>query len=176
MLFDLVIVIIIGLSAKRGWRAGFLNSLSFTAALIISVFFSSVFVDRVFGILEESPLNLAIANALEQNLGFYRVPLFGTTLTASATNITMNVISYFIVFVLIFIVFRILIRLISSTINKIPLVGFANRILGLALGVIKGTILIWILLIFVVLVYDITNSFLAVWFAENNLILYLIVG
>ena len=176
MLFDLAILVIFIFAARAGWKSGFLNSLSFAAALVVSIFFAHFFIGIVFNFLEGTNFHYMLSDGLEQNLGFYRIPLFGNTLTVGVTNIVLNFISYLIVFALIFVGIRVLISLVSGIIHKIPLVGFANRILGLLLGLLKATILIWVLLIIVVIFYDINNSFLAVWFAQRNLILYLIVG
>lgn len=70
-------------------------------------------------------------------------------------RLIINILSYIISFLLIFILLRIIVKLLDI-VCKIPIVGGANKILGLLAGLIIGLIIAWIGTLFLsIIFYDI---------------------
>ena len=67
-----------------------------------------------------------------------------TDLSAHIASLTMKAIGIIITLVLSFILIRVLIS-VSGLLNKLPLLGGINRVLGAALGLVKGLLIIWCL-------------------------------
>lgn len=87
--------------------------------------------------------NLKSANTLEEyvNMG---VTSFREYTTAKVSGIIIYVIAYIILIVLAAIAVRVVIKLLGL-INKIPIIGGFNRIMGALLGLVEGALILWIL-------------------------------
>ena len=62
--------------------------------------------------------------------------------TKNVTDIIIKAIAYIILLVVIFIILRVLLHF-TKFVNKIPVVGGVNRILGAVLGLLEGLIFVW---------------------------------
>ena len=105
-----------------------------------------------------------------------------SALAISAADLIMRGISFLLSLILGVIV-SILIQKLLGFISKLPLIGFADSICGLAAGAISGLILVWVLLFLVALMsttnfgstvisYIYENDFL-IWLYENNILISL---
>lgn len=103
-----------------------------------------------------------------------------SALAISAADLIMRGISFLLSLILGVIV-SILIQKLLGFISKLPLIGFADSICGLAAGAISGLILVWVLLFLVALMsttnfgstvisYIYENDFL-IWLYENNILI-----
>lgn len=54
----------------------------------------------------------------------------------------LKAVAYVILFIIIFLAFRILLR-VTHMVNRIPIIGGINRILGAALGLLEGLLIVW---------------------------------
>ena len=106
-----------------------------------------------------------------------------SALAISAADLIMRGISFLLSLILGVIV-SILIQKLLGFISKLPLIGFADSICGLAAGAISGLILVWVLLFLVALMsttnfgstvisYIYENDFL-IWLYENNILISII--
>lgn len=103
-----------------------------------------------------------------------------SALAISAADLIMRGISFLLSLILgVFV--SILIQKLLGFISKLPLIGFADSICGLAAGAISGLILVWVLLFLVALMsttnfgstvisYIYENDFL-IWLYENNILI-----
>ena len=103
-----------------------------------------------------------------------------SALAISAADLIMRGISFLLSLILGVIV-SILIQKLLGFISKLPLIGFADSICGLAAGAISGLILVWVLL-FLVALMSTTNfgstvisyiyeNDLLIWLYENNILI-----
>ena len=103
-----------------------------------------------------------------------------SALAIRAADLIMRGISFLLSLILCVIV-SILIQKLLGFISKLPLIGFADSICGLAAGAISGLILVWVLLFLVALMsttnfgstvisYIYENDFL-IWLYENNILI-----
>ncbi len=102
-----------------------------------------------------------------------------STLAVSTADLIMKGIS-FIIALIIGCIASILIQKALGFISKLPLIGFANSICGLAAGAVNGLIFVWVLFCFVALMsttnlgstiisYIYANDFL-IWLYEKNIL------
>ena len=107
-----------------------------------------------------------------------------SALAISAADLIMRGISFLLSLILGVIV-SILIQKLLGFISKLPLIGFAASICGLAAGAISGLILVWVLLFLVALMsttnfgstvisYIYENDFL-IWLYENNILISILI-
>lgn len=107
-----------------------------------------------------------------------------SALAISAADLIMRGISFLLSLILGVIV-SILIQKLLGFISKLPLIGFADSICGLAAGAISGLILVWVLLFLVALMsttnfgstvisYIYENDFL-IWLYENNILISILI-
>lgn len=99
------------------------------------------------------------------------------------TNICANIIAITISFVVVFIAMKI----ISNTLNivtKLPVIKTLNSFSGACMGFVEGVFVIWIFMIFITmflskdngsLVASLNNSFIAIYFYENNFLMDMVV-
>ena len=71
------------------------------------------------------------------------VDSFKEYIAVNLTGLIIRVVSYVLIFIIVFILIKIIVRL-SRFINKIPIIGGFNRILGALLGFMEAVIFLWI--------------------------------
>lgn len=146
-IIDLVIILIIGYSVWYGHKKGFIKTafnlviklVSFIFALILAQPLSGLFVEKM---LSEYPP--AIAKAAAYTIGF--------------------IIVYVVVHIALVIVSNVL-----DLISKLPLLNFANKTLGIAIGAALGFVSAWIFVIALNFVFPLLISYNPELFAENTL-------
>jgi len=134
-IYDLVPVVIIAVLAaiyhKKGFLDIILKAVTWLAALIFAWFFSSFFA----GDMGES-----------------------VTVGSTTVPITRSVL-FFVVFFVVSIVLQLVSKSLQSLIDRIPLVGTANHLLGMVIGVVLGVLFCYILInVVAVIIYTSNES------------------
>lgn len=98
-------------------------------------------------------------------------------------NVCINILSLVAAFVVIFVIIKLIIHALDL-IADIPFIGFINRSFGFAVGIIKGTVIVWIIGIILTFFYYneafagffkmLNDSRLALFMYENNYLLFMI--
>lgn len=81
------------------------------------------------------------------------VETFGEYIGAYIAKVIADVLAFLITFIVVFIIIRIVIGMLGI-IDKLPLIGGANRLAGAAVGAGMGILIIWILFIVITLLYN----------------------
>ena len=118
-----------------------------------------------------------IADQILEGSGAYDV------VAGRATDLVMRVISFVLVLLIAVISFHLL-SVVLKVVEKLPLIGGINRLLGLFAGVVKGILIIWLAFaiiamagttdIGIALISYIYESPLLIWAYENNFVLTLL--
>lgn len=118
-----------------------------------------------------------IADQILEGSGAYDV------VAGRATDLVMRVISFVLVLLITVISFHLL-SVVLKVVEKLPLIGGINRLLGLFAGLVKGILIIWLAFaiiamagttdIGVALISYIYESPLLIWAYENNFVLTLL--
>lgn len=118
-----------------------------------------------------------IADQILEGSGAYDV------VAGRATDLVMRVISFVLVLLIAVISFHLL-SVVLKVVEKLPLIGGINRLLGLFAGLVKGILIIWLAFaiiamagttdIGIALISYIYESPLLIWAYENNLVLTLL--
>lgn len=118
-----------------------------------------------------------IADQILEGSGAYDV------VAGRATDLVMRVISFVLVLLITVISFHLL-SVVLKVVEKLPLIGGINRLLGLFAGLVKGILIIWLAFaiiamagttdIGIALISYIYESPLLIWAYENNLVLTLL--
>ncbi len=118
-----------------------------------------------------------IADQILEGSGAYDV------LAGRATDLVMRVISFVLVLLITVISFHLL-SVVLKVVEKLPLIGGINRLLGLFAGLVKGILIIWLAFaiiamagttdIGIALISYIYESPLLIWAYENNFVLTLL--
>lgn len=118
-----------------------------------------------------------IADQILEGSGVYDV------VAGRATDLAMRVISFVLVLLIAVISFHLLL-VVLKVVEKLPLIGGINRLLGLFAGLVKGILIIWLAFaiiamagttdIGIVLISYIYESPLLIWVYENNFVLTLL--
>lgn len=108
------------------------------------------------------------------------VQSFGEYIGAYVAKVIADVLAFLVTFIAIFIIIRVAIGILGI-IDKLPLIGGANRLLGGAVGAGMGILIIWILFIVITLLYntsigvacleDIAESEILTKLYENNILM-----
>lgn len=119
-----------------------------------------------------------IADQILEGSGAYDV------VAGRATDLVMRVISFVLVLLITVISFHLL-SVVLKVVEKLPLIGGINRLLGLFAGLVKGILIIWLAFaiiamagttdIGVALISYIYESPLLIWAYENNFVLTLLI-
>ncbi len=136
---DIFLLVVFGLHVFNGFSRGLVKQIfdlfGFIVVIILSFwgsrFFSEVLADYI------DPENIIPHHELIENLGL-----------EVALEQAPQLIAGIITFLVLFLVFSIVFRLFSSGfrwVNRIPVIGFFNRIAGIVLGAIVGVIFIYII-------------------------------
>lgn len=118
-----------------------------------------------------------IADQILEGSGAYDV------VAGRATDLVMRVISFVLVLLIAVISFHLL-SVVLKVVEKLPLIGGMNRLLGLFAGLVKGILIIWLAFaiiamagttdIGIALISYIYESPLLIWAYENNFVLTLL--
>ena len=118
-----------------------------------------------------------IADQILEGSGAYDV------VAGRATDLVMHVISFVLVLLIAVISFHLL-SVVLKVVEKLPLIGGINRLLGLFAGLVKGILIIWLAFaiiamagttdIGIALISYIYESPLLIWAYENNFVLTLL--
>lgn len=118
-----------------------------------------------------------IADQILEGSGVYDV------VAGRATDLVMRVISFVLVLLIAVISFHLL-SVVLKVVEKLPLIGGINRLLGLFAGLVKGILIIWLAFaiiamagttdIGIALISYIYESPLLIWVYENNFVLTLL--
>lgn len=118
-----------------------------------------------------------IADQILEGSGAYDV------VAGRATDLVMRVISFVLVLLITVISFHLL-SVVLKVVEKLPLIGGINRLLGLFAGLVKGILIIWLAFaiiamagttdIGIALISYIYESPLLIWTYENNFVLTLL--
>lgn len=118
-----------------------------------------------------------IADQILEGSGAYDV------VAGRATDLAMRVISFVLVLLIAVISFHLL-SIVLKVVEKLPLIGGINRLLGLFAGLVKGILIIWLAFaiiamagttdIGIALISYIYESPLLIWVYENNFVLTLL--
>lgn len=118
-----------------------------------------------------------IADQILEGSGAYDV------VAGRATDLVMRVISFVLVLLITVISFHLL-SVVLKVVEKLPLIGGINRLLGLFAGLVKGILIIWLAFaiiamagttdIGIALISYIYESPLLIWAYENNFVLTLL--
>ena len=118
-----------------------------------------------------------IADQILEGSGAYDV------VAGRATDLVMRVISFVLVLLIAVISFHLL-SVVLKVVEKLPLIGGINRLLGLFAGLVKGILIIWLAFaiiamagttdIGIALISYIYESPLLIWAYENNFVLTLL--
>lgn len=119
-----------------------------------------------------------IADQILEGSGAYDV------VAGRATDLVMRVISFVLVLLIAVISFHLL-SVVLKVVEKLPLIGGMNRLLGLFAGLVKGILIIWLAFaiiamagttdIGIALISYIYESPLLIWAYENNFVLTLLI-
>lgn len=156
-IFDIILIAIVILAVVLASKKGFASSLLETASVLISGVASYKF---------SEPVSTFVCD----------------TFFAENANEITYAFTQIVVFIILFIVFSILLKfaskLLSSVMDKIPLVGTANSVLGGVLGFIKAVIIVYVIctLCYLIVLSDntaeikniISDSYIYQFLIENN--------
>lgn len=81
------------------------------------------------------------------------VQTFGEYIGAYVAKVIADILAFLITFIAVFIIVRIVIGMLGI-IDKLPVIGGANRLAGAAVGAGMGILIIWILFIIITLLYN----------------------
>lgn len=126
--------------------------------------------DMLPKITEDNIIN-STANALLEKTGVY------DEVTGEIAGVAIDTISFVLIIIAGLIVFHLLYAIIGM-IEKLPVIGQSNKVLGLGLGLVKGMIIVWILFLIIALcctsdigrymISDIRESLFLKWIYDNN--------
>ena len=117
-ILDIILLVILAYFALKGFKDGFILSVINVLLLLISLFLAVLYVNE-------------FSNFLSSYLY-----LLGDS--------TVDIIAFSVLFLIIFIAFSFVANILKI-VNKIPLVGFLNKVLGALFGLIKGILILSIL-------------------------------
>ena len=100
-------------------------------------------------VIDELPLPNFLKKSLHENntIAKYKeqgVKTFREYATSNVTRIVIKAGTYIVLMILVFLLIRLLLML-TRFINKVPIIGGVNRILGAILGLVEGLLIIWAL-------------------------------
>lgn len=186
---DIAVLVIIGIFAVLGWRKGLVKMGFRLISLVLSLGCAWAFHPYLSELLKKTPLYESLfSSAVEQTEPAADLPgmllgvgnAIGNRVAEYLTDLLLNGIS----FLLIFLLARVVIFLLSKVLHfvaTLPLLGFVNRLTGVAIGFAEGLLVVWILFAMLVTVpafrenkdlgYSIEQSIVARSLYQNNPIL-----
>ncbi len=148
-MLDILVIIVILLTAFTGWRRGIILSVFSIAGYFISLSMARTYSPKVAGYLIE---NDGVVNGLNN---FLDVPMnIARNYTVGAL---LNVFSFVVIFFIAYLIISSIGHFVNR-VNRLPIIGKVNRFGGLAFGAIKGFLLIFIVLALLSFIVNIGNS------------------
>lgn len=195
---DIIVFVIVAVMAFWGLRSGFIRAVFHLGYYVISVIAALVFYPLVSKFLINSALSRYIHDKvilprISMETGGLNLPTFlqnavteginNTTeaVAASMTEMAISIICFIIVFILVRFGLKFAVKILD-TIAKLPLLNLFNKVGGLAVGVLNGVIIVYLVLALTTFlandkVYQMINdSSIAVNMYNNNILLKLIFG
>lgn len=152
MILDILLAVFLLLLMVGGWRIGFIRSFFGLVGFLASLILTKLLYLPFTGLLYGTPLYQKISDALSDTLALevpdlippaFAEALGITDALASASVNLLGILSYIILFVLIYIALSILVRVLDR-VFRLPILNFANRVLGLLLNGLKGILLCYL--------------------------------
>lgn len=146
-IIDIIIILIFAYSVWKGHKMGFIKTLF---SLIVRV------VSFIVAILFAMPIS----------------QLFSDNFLSDYPQSVSQAASYTVAFIVIYLVVHIAIVIVANVldlISKLPLLNFANKTLGIAIGAALGFVTAWIFVIALNFAFPILTSYNSELFAENTL-------
>jgi len=138
--FDIFLLVVLGLHVINGFSRGLIKQVfdifGFIVVIILSFWGSRLFSEALAEYID--PENIIPHHEVIENLGL-----------EIALEQAPQLIAGVITFLLLFLIFSIVFRLFSSGfkwINRIPVIGFFNRLAGTVMGVLIGAIFVYIII------------------------------
>ncbi|MDR1101853.1 MAG: CvpA family protein [Clostridiales bacterium] len=151
MIFDIILIIIFALAILRGWQKGFIRMAFGAVSLILAIIISFCFRTPIANFAMTLPFAQKISDAISNtasdaagewsNLSFVSDAM--NTQVSSLTYIIVQILSVCAVLLIVFILLRILSGFLTGFMRLVHLT-FLNRIAGMAIGVVNGYILIFL--------------------------------
>ncbi len=113
---DIVLLIIILFFVFRGFKAGLVGAIGALLGVIVGIWAGSNFMDEVAGWLT------SFFNFSNQSLA--------------------NILAFVLIFIAVNIIFSLIVWLINTIFHVIPLINFANKIIGALIGLVGGVLFI----------------------------------
>ena len=152
LVYDFIFLAVFSFAAVKSWQKGFLAGLTELIGAVLGVgiaswgsrtlapevylsFFSDSVSTRVEQAVAQSGGDIAAADQLPEKINALLEPLFLPLVQAVLFVLLCMIVRW---------VFALLVRLLRG-VNLIPLVGGANRLLGLVLGLVTGAFDCWLL-------------------------------
>ena len=105
--------------------------------------------------LPEVLQNMLLENNNSEAYAALGAKTFGEYVGAYVAKVIADVVAFLVTFIAVFIIIRVVLGMLKI-VDKIPLVGGTNRLLGGAIGAAMGIFIIWILFIVITLLYNTT--------------------
>lgn len=103
--------------------------------------------------LPEVLQNMLLENNNSEAYAALGAETFGEYIGAYVAKVIADVVAFLVTFIAVFIIIRVVLGMLKI-VDKIPLVGGTNRLLGGAIGAGMGVFIIWILFIVITLLYN----------------------
>lgn len=150
---DIAVLVIIGVFAVLGWRKGLLRMGFRLVSLGLSLGCAWAFHPYLAELLKKTPLyERLFSSAAEQTEPAAELPglllgvgnAIGNAVAEYLTDLLLNGIAFLVIFLLA----RVAVFLLSKVLNfvaSLPVLGFFNRLAGIAIGFAEGLLIVWIL-------------------------------
>lgn len=159
---DLIVVAIVGISLILGYKRGFVKSVSKLFCWIIAIVVAKFLNPQVSGFIANSFVGDFIRgkfNETSKSIMPENIPEFiagtGEGIAVELADVVIGIVSVLVVVVATYIIANLLVRALNI-VTKLPVISFANRILGGFSGLVIGIVIVYVLLSLVV-VFNITE-------------------
>lgn len=190
---DLILIIAIILFAYAGYKRGFIRSLVGMSTTLISMLLSMLLYRPIAVIINDSVMGDSLREfAIEKFVATYGNSVVTEALSEGAAQTFSMIASSVISFVLLSVVVKFIVAILAHSVNlvaKIPVIKQINSVLGIAVGVLSGLIISYLVIGIIATVnyYDDSNnpdaemnsiekSYFASMFYEGNLISEILTG
>lgn len=188
MVSDIAVFAFVLLFVWLGYKSGFMKSLFGICSYFISIILGLMLYPVVSNVLKNSAVYNTVYNFSEKQtaLGFAENTAISGILNkvsshaaVSLAEFLINIIAFAAVIIICKIIISVILKSVSF-LSRVPVISFFNRILGAALGGIKGIVLLYILFLFINFlphnisnraVSDINESHIAHKFYNQNIII-----
>ena len=159
MVADIIIVVLVALSAYRGYKKGLVKTLSKLCCLVVSVIVAKWLYPVISVYVMESSLGDFISERIsaQTTSAFEGLPLFFQEAGNNTANGIANSVVSVVTILLIIIITYFVSKLIVSALNivaKFPVISMFNRFMGMIAGFFIGVFIVY-LLIFVLVIADV---------------------